>query len=555
MLRIIPIVCCCFLLSISVAAIPQYAFRISFQNKIGAPPLSSASDWLSARSIARRANFHIGLDSTDQPVSPFYIDTVLNLSGGKLHNTSRWLNQCVILVTDSSSIAAIRAKSWVRTAQWVGYFPAGLHREGAPSEPNPKSEAIRLVTTLPKAKQTGSSAFYGWTYNQTSMVHGDTLHDQGYRGKGKLIAVLDQGFPAVDMHPGFDSIRKQGRLLETYNFVHDTSFVFGFDDHGTNCFSTIGGYIPGTFVGTAPDAMFALYITEDVAFTDALYELDNLVAGMERADSLGADVISVSLGYNTFESPFVSSFSKAELDGKTTIVAKAVNIATSKGMLYVTSAGNEGGNFWNYLVSPADADSALTVGAVTPSRTAAAFSSPGPNAAGQVKPNVALQGDPAFILATGGSVGASSGTSFAAPQAAGYAACLMQAFPTLPPAIIREAFARISDQYASPTAKLGYGIPDFRLAQSYLKRFVPDSSASPVLVYPNPFTTSFTIELPKLTSTYEASLVDMLGRKVDLEQERSGAVVRVLSGSLRPGVYILRLLTDGQLYTSKLVHR
>jgi hypothetical protein len=555
MLRITRFILCCLLLSQTATAAPaQYAFRISFRDKAGAPPLSSTPAWLSIRSMSRRANFHIIPDSTDQPVSPLYLDSVLSISGGKLHNTSRWLNQCVVLVTDTSNIALLRAKPWVKNVQWVGYFASGLHRQQTPSASHPKSERV-LPLSFPYsgAKQSGNASYYGATYGQTVLVHGDTLHDQGFRGKGKLIALLDEGFIDVDTHPGFDSMRQQGRLLETYDFVHNSSFVFGYDEHGTNCFSTIAGLRPGTYVGTAPDAMFALYVTEDGNFTDALYETDNLIAGMERADSLGADIISASIGYNTFESPFSTSFSKSELDGKTTNMARAVNLAAAKGILYITSAGNEGGNWWNFLISPADADSALTVGAVTPSGVAASFSSPGPNAAGHVKPNVCLQGDPAAILSTNGGTGVSSGTSFAAPQAAGYAACLMQAFPTAPPGVIRSTFQSISHLYPGATPSLGYGIPDFRRALGYLRRLLSDS-ALPLSVYPNPFRNSFTIGLPKLTSTFELSMTDMLGHTAALLPERDGPLVHVTTGVLRSGVYILRIVADGQLYAVKLVH-
>lgn len=548
--RIFQVIFSFLLLPTAMAAPAQFAFRISFKDKVGAPQLSAQPAWLSTRAMSRRAVFGITLDSTDRPVSPLYLDSVLQISGGKLHNSSRWLNQCVILLSDTSSIATLRAKPWVTSAAWVGYFPSGLHQKQV-SGRNPKLETAQ-VTAYPTAKQAGSSAYYGATFGQTRMVYGDTVHDQGYRGKGKLIAMLDAGYSGVNTHRGFDSIRRQGRLLETYNFVLDTSFVYGYDDHGTHCLSTIGGFLPGTFVGTAPDAQFALYVTEDNNFTDALYELDNLIAGMERADSIGADIISASLGYNIFSSPYGTAFAKGDLNGEQTMVARAANLASGKGILYVSSAGNEGGNTWNFLVSPADADSALTVGSVTPNRAPSSFSSPGPNSAGQVKPDVCLQGDPAAVLTNGGGIGTAPGTSFAAPQAAGYAACLMQAFPTLPPFLIRQTFARISHLYLAPTAKLGYGIPDFRMAQAYLKRFVPDSTPSVLHVTPNPFESSFTIELPKAGSTLEIMLHDMLGRVVGFRAERIGPLVTVTPDAV-PGIYILDIIVDGQRYTQKLL--
>ncbi len=538
------------------AAPPQYAFRVTFKDKTGAPTLSSSPPWLSARAMARRAAFNLPLDSTDRPVSPRYVDNMLALTGGKLHNTSRWLNQCVVLLTDSSKILTLSGKPWISSIAWVGYFPAGLHR-AVGSNPKFALETADANGAIAQtnARLAGSSAYYGATWGQTAMVHGDTLHDQGFRGKGKLIAVLDEGFLDADTHPGFDSLRKSGRLLETYNFVRDTPSVYEGGTHGTSCLSDIAGVLPGTFVGTAPDAQYALYITEDGAFTDALYELDNLVAGMERADSIGADVISASLGYNTFVSPFTFTISKAELDGHTTNVSRAVNLAARKGILYVTSAGNEDGNGWNYLVAPADADSALTIGAVTPTRAPASFSSPGPSASGRIKPDVCLQGQPAAVLLGGGAVGTANGTSFACPQAAGWAACLLQAFPTLPPSIIRTAIDSSADQ-RPPTPKLGFGIPDFRKAQQFLGKLILPPAAGAFLVMPNPFFGSISVTLPDAASVAELHLYDVVGREVGFIQSRSGATVNmdIPRLSFPGGVYVLRAVVDGQRYVQKLLH-
>jgi hypothetical protein len=531
----------------------QFAYRVSFHDKVGAPALSAASDWLSARSLARRQRFSIPLDSTDRPVSPYYVDTVLQISGGKFHNSSRWLNQCVVLTTDTSWLPAIRAKVWVKDVAWVGYFQHGLHRVKPLQTGSPKSEKVSPAPAFSTAKKSGNVSYYGASFPQTDLVHGDTLHDQGYRGAGKLIALLDAGYLGADQQPGFDSVRTQGRLLETFDFVHDSSFVYAFDVHGADCLSTMAGLMPGNYVGTAPDASYALYVTDDVAFTDALYEMDNLVAGMERADSLGADIISASLGYNTFTSPYPFSLSKSELDGASTLVSRAVNLATAKGILYVASAGNEGGNNWNFLTAPGDADSALTVGAVTPSGAGAGFSSPGPNAAGRVKPDVCLQGAPATVLAGAGGIANASGTSFSTPQAAGYAACLMQAFPTLPPAFFRETFAQIASLYPDSNAKLGYGIPDFRKAQRMLQRYIQDTSRS-LRIYPNPFSDYITLSPVPANARLEARLFDVQGRSLGVTLVRRGYTAELrASGVLSRGVYFLEISLDGARSLHKLL--
>jgi hypothetical protein len=533
------------------AAPAQHGFRITYYDKKGSPPLSSANTWLSPRSLARRSALGILLDSTDRPVSPLYIDTVLSLTQGKLHNTSRWLNQCVVLLVDSTKILLLAGKNYIKSIDYVGYFKDGLHK-GISQSGNPKFANEHFVPDISNAKLTGSATYYGSAYKQTALVNGDYLHDLGYRGKGKLIAVLDEGFIDVDTHTGFDSLRHQGRILETYNFVRDTSFVFGYASHGTQCFSTMAGLKPNSYVGTAPDAMYALYVTEDGSFLDAIYEMDNLVAGMERADSIGADVISSSLGYNTFVSPYVTALTKAALDGHTTIVSQAANLAVSKGIVYVNSAGNEGGNSWNYLLTPGDADSSLTIGSVTTTKIPSGFSSPGPNASGRIKPDVCLQGDQAAVLGAGNSMGNVNGTSFAAPQAAGYAACLLQAFPTATPYMIREAINKSADHYTAPTNKLGYGVPDFKAAYQTLYAQFPVSGTD-IVVQPNPFTQSILVRLPAGANTVGVALRDLSGRTMSITAQRTASNMVVTVPSVLPrGMYILTVIVDGKRTSTKL---
>jgi len=533
------------------AGVAQFAFRISFTNKVGAPALSATPSWLSQRSLDRRFKFHINLDSTDRPVSPVYIDSVLFLSQGVFHVSSRWLNDCVILVTDTSTINQLRSRSWIRDVSWVGYFSGGLHAKPA-GLIHPKST---LELSIPRtAKSTGSSAFYGNTFGQTTFVNGDYLHDLGFLGTGKLIAVLDEGFEYTDANPAFDSLFQSGRLLETYNFVHPGTSIYVGSSHGTSSLSTIAGYQPGTFVGCAPQAQYALYLTEDITVTDALYELDNLIAGMERADSIGADIITCSLAYNIFVSPYNYSFLPSDLDGFSTNVSRAANMAVTKGIFYTTSAGNEGGNSWNYLDAPGDADSVLTIGSVTNLRLPSVFSSPGPNASGRVKPDLCLLGNPVEVINFSTGVSSSSGTSFSTPQAAGYAACLLQAFPASTPYRIRQAMITSADHFSNPTAQIGYGIPDFK--KVYHTLGVPRSpTRSEIQILPNPCQESFWVALPISATQVHFVLYDIAGRSISIQINNQGNLVSIrLPDDLPNGCYFLHTLLPGQSVVNKLMH-
>src|SRR5258706_3186852 len=108
----------------------------------------------------------------------------------------------------------------------------------------------------------------------------------------------------------------------------------------------------------------------------------------------------------------------------------ASDIAASKGILVVNSAGNSGGGPWNYIGAPADGDSVLTVGGVDSLKVIYAQSSHGPSFDGRVKPNVCAQGLNAYLAFDNGVFGYGSGTSFASPIMAGTSACLLQAPPS-----------------------------------------------------------------------------------------------------------------------------
>jgi len=434
---------------------PQWAFRVSFTNKNGTLPLNNPQAFLSQRAIDRRTTFGIAIDSTDLPVSPAYVRNVLTLTGGVLHTTSRWYNNCVVLLRDSTQILNLQNIPYIANVTYVAHYDSILHYK---QNGNPKFAAEHGAQHK-GTKATGQPSYYNQTWTQTHLVNGDCLHDQGYKGQGKLIAVLDQGFTEANTHFGFDSLMQSGRLIDSFNFVFHVDSVFRTSYHGTEVLSTMAGYIPDSFVGSAPLAQYALYLTEDITSEQPI-ELDNMEAGMERADSIGADIISTSLGYNTFDPPF-TSFVYTDLDGNTTSVAQAANLATHKGIFCVISAGNEGNTAWHYILTPGDADSALTVGAANSSGNPASFSGYGPNAAGRTKPDVCAQGVAASVFLPGNGFGPYDGTSFAVPQIAGWAACLMQYAPgPITPYQLRMAIDSSADHITNPTTQLGYGIPD-----------------------------------------------------------------------------------------------
>lgn len=433
----------------------QFAYAVYFRDKQGSLSFSDSSRFLSARALQRRAVQSIRIDSSDLPVSQAYVDSVMRISNGVLHGKSKWLNLCVVLITDTNSLVTLRAKSYITRVQLVGSYATRLHNRQTNTEGNPKwKNSIRAKSTAFNA------GYFGGTWAQTQLVKGQYLHEKGFAGKGKHIAVFDGGFTAVNTHRGFDSLRFQNRIIDVHNFVLDTNTVYTYDDHGMAALSTMAANVVDTFVGAAPQAQYALYVTED-GQSEQLIELYNFLLATERCDSIGIDVISCSLGYNTFDNPDDDLVFSRDCDGRTTVAAKAVNMASAKGMIVVTSAGNDGLSPWGKVLTPGDADSALTIGSVTGNGSEVYSSGKGPNASGVVKPDVCALGELSAVLTLSG-YGQRAGTSFATPQIAGWVASIWGAIPTVKASVIRKAIRSCASQYNSPTAQMGYGIPDMQ---------------------------------------------------------------------------------------------
>ncbi len=469
------IVIVCFALK-SNAQFTRYVIRL--KDKGSSPyALNNPSQYLTARAIARRTRYGIAIDSTDLPVTPRYVDSIRLAGAVTILNTSKWLNQVAIQTSDAAALAKINAFSFVQGSNPVATRPT--------QQLNQKLESVNQSNTsnLSPLNITADHYNYGQSYAQVHIHNGEFLHNRGFRGQGMHMAVMDAGFQNYLTMPTFDSVRSTGQILATWDFVMGNASVNEDNAHGTNCFSTIAANMPGIFVGTAPKTSFYLYRTEDAA-TEYPVEEQNWAAAAERADSLGVDVCSVSLGYNTFDNA-VFNYTYSNMDGNTTMIAKAADVAAKKGMLIVVAAGNSGNGSWKYIISPADADSVLAVGAVNTSGAVAGFSSYGPSSDGQIKPSVAAVGWNAVVANTSNGMPVfSNGTSFACPNMAGLATCLWQAFPEVSNMTIINTLQQVSNRFANPDDRSGYGVPDLKKAfallikQRFTKQFTQNNCST-----------------------------------------------------------------------------
>jgi subtilisin family serine protease len=473
-------------------------FFLQFANKAGSDIVC-----LSPTALEMRQERGIPIDSLDYAVSPVYLDSIKSLGANVLH-TSRWMNGATIEAS-TQVILTVEKFSFVDTIYLT---------RGSISPLNPSSISLQKRNVITSNKEELDVNNLG-SNGQLHLMNLLPLHKAGYKGHGIRIGIADGGFYNADSLPSLEHAKDQ--WLGYTDFTDDPDDIFGKSgNHGTLCLSTIMAKksvsdsvfinVPA-FQGAATEAEYYLFRTEEHA-SESLKEIDNWVAAIEMADSLGLHIVTTSLGYTTFDNKS-TNFSYSDMDGRTSRGAQAAAIATRKGMLLVAAAGNDGNKSWHYLSTPADADSILTVGAVNIDKQIAAFSSYGPSADGRVKPEVCAVGEGTTLInPANDAIMSGNGTSFACPLVAGMAACLWSALPQATNMEIRERIIRSADRYAQPHEQYGYGIPDAWLAYTQ----ATTNSSTPQLLNSS---ISKIIQNGHIYIIYNGQLYDLLGNKIN----------------------------------------
>lgn len=395
---------------------------------------------LSERALEQREKWDIATDELDYPVHAAYVDS-LRRAGAHIYHTSRWFNG--VTVEMSTELAE-------QVKEWSFVTDVEMTRDNSSPIYSPRKRK------MPESPIPGGGSFM-YTDQQLALYNLLPVHESGFEGKGIVMTICDGGFYNANR---LDCFRQRELELGHFDFTDDEDGFYGSTgSHGTMCLSAISGIQEG-FKGAAPKAKYYLMRSEE-AVTESPKEMDNLVAALEKSDSLGVNVFSVSLGYAYFDH-LEWTLPKSALDGKSTRASLAATIAARKGMLVCVAAGNEGDSEWHTIDSPADADSILTVGAVGVDSVIGGFSSYGPSADGRVKPEVCAVGVQTTLINPSGTITHSNGTSFATPLLAGLAASLWSALPDENAMQIRERIIRSADRYANPDPKnhYGYGIPN-----------------------------------------------------------------------------------------------
>jgi len=527
------------LLFISTINFAQEDAWVYFKDKPSAASyLATPLNMLSQSALNRRTAQGISLDYIDVPVEQTYVDQITNSTGITVMAKSKWLNALHIRGSQTN-IQALAALGFVESIDFANH---SLNPGGRVSNSN-------RISNVNKQLELAATFNYGNSANQIEMLNGHLLHQQDFTGQGKRIAILDAGFPGVNTVASFQRLRDNNLILGGYNFPDRNTNIYTRNGHGTNVLSTMGGFVNGQLVGTAPDSEYYLFITEDINSENPVEE-SYWVEAAEMADSLGVDVINSSLGYTDYDNPNYS-YSYAQRNGLVSFASRGADIAFTRGIVCVISAGNSGSTSEPHMGTPGDAINVLTVGAVTSTEAYASFSSIGPSADGRIKPDVCAKGQSATVSNTSGGVTTSSGTSFSSPILAGMVATFWSAVPNLTATQIIEFVRQSADQYTTPDALKGYGVPDFQLALNNALS-IQNFNADNVLIYPNPSNEYFFLKLPSSISKGEIVLYTNLGRKV-IQQQIFQKEQQILVSGLASGVYMFEFTSNNTTFRGKIM--
>ena len=531
-----------------MAALPMFAlgqvnrYFVFLKDKVGTNySIDRPEEFLSVRSVERRANQGISVTDSDLPVSEDYISQV-SQTGADVFFASKWFNG-LLIQAEEAEVGSISALSFVDSVTLVAQ---GERLQG---------ETLKVGRLNVFGNRIKSDKE---TEAQNSMLSIDDMHSREFRGEGITVAVFDGGFAGVDDIDYFQHVFDDERMLATRDFVTNTGNVYQYDDHGTRVFSAIAGLNEGEFVGTAYNSNFILCITEDVESETRIEEY-NWLLGAEFADSVGVDIINTSLGYNLFDDAQMN-YTHDDLDGQTAIISIASNMAAEKGILLIASAGNEGNNSWVRVTPPADSPSVLAVGGVNGSGVVSAFSSLGPTADERIKPDVVALSSNVTLINSQGNLTSGNGTSFSAPLVAGLAAGIWQANPELTNFELIEVIKLSADNADSPNSSLGYGVPDFIGALPNPVLSVEDIFEGRIKVYPNPFRGNrIFIDLDAsfvgddLSIEFFSLSGSLLAQRTYSNQFFTETVQFEIDQDIVPGTYILRLSNTSKITEVKLL--
>ncbi len=547
-----------FLSCLAFSAAAQKKVRlVLFKDKVGTPhSISNPSTFLSAKAIKRRENQRIAVTENDLPVSPLYVSGLAAL-GIKIRYTTRWFNGAIVFCEDNA-LPLIEALPFVKSTRNLAFnevtAPDNRFQGGLGSSNLAAADDYFAFSSKKSYNVLQVKDIYGAGDVQNNMIGIPEMHKKGYTGKGMTVALMDGGYNNVNVSKCFDNLK----VLGTWDFVNDKKEVYAENPHGAQVLSAMAAYAPNLLVSPAYEASYYLFKTEDTADEEPAEELYWTVAA-ERADSLGVDVINSSLGYYSFDTKSFD-YAKEQMDGKTTFISRAADMAVATGMVVVVSAGNSGRGDWGIISAPADAVNVLAVGAVNRLEEYAPFSSRGPTADKRVKPDISVMGSDAAVWSHDDNVPITgNGTSFAAPILCGMVVGFWQANPSLTALQVVQAIRKSGSIYSKPNEFIGYGIPNFVRAQWAAVTGIENSPlAAEVALFPNPLDNQqlrLNLGTHAQKMAWNLDIQDVMGRILLSQTLVAGEAEQTIEATqkLPAGMYLVRLVADNQQIIKRFV--
>lgn len=409
------------------------------------------------RTIEKRKKLNIEWNELDKDINQHYIHEIIPFVDS-LGYSSRWLNAIAVYCFDSIKIQTIKRLPFVNHVS-----PINSYSFISQHQTQEKENLFELLKF------------------QTGRLEGNVFKSKNLNGQNVRIAVIDAGFSGIDNNDYFKHLFQKNKIIKTWDFIHNKENVYHSSTHGTMVMSCITGKNDTLQIGMATESEFLLAISEYV-WSDTKKDEDRWIAALEWAELNGADIVNSSVGYTeAFHFPW-------HLNGKSPI-SRAANIAASKGVLVINSAGNELNNLWKMIILPGDADSVLTVGSTDPySDLQASFSSKGPTADGRIKPNVCAPG--ICVVNDGKKLIIAKGTSFSSPLITGFAACLLQFFENKKNAVeLKNQIENSAHLFPYYDYAHGFGIPQagFIINKTHPKKtfqLVYENSSFKIIPFP-----------------------------------------------------------------------
>ncbi len=424
LLRFIGLVLSFYILNINIKAQDRYWIFFTDKHNVKFNPY----EYFDKKAIERRKKMSLSLyDSTDFPLRKSYVEKIKQLSEN-INCQFRWFNAVSVTATNSQ-IEQIKNLDFVKKVLVPirsQMFPAGNYDSSL------KIDEKQILK------------------NQIELMEGELFINKGITGKGIRIAIFDAGFSLLYKIPALSHLIKNKRIVATWDFARKKAMVNSYNMHGTMVLSAIAGRTGNSNIGLATDAEFLLARTE--IDRTSIIEEEYWLKAVEWADKNGADIINSSLAY-TYE-----RYNTFDMNGKTSLIARAADIAAKKGMLVINAMGNDGHHDWKVMATPADAKKVLSIGAVNRiTKFHSGFSSFGPTADFRLKPNLSTAGS---AVVTGRKrLKKVKGTSFSAALMSGFAACAWQVMPDLTNMQLFDKLQQSGSLYPYFDYAHGYGIP------------------------------------------------------------------------------------------------